>query len=125
MLELGVTNKTEAENCCIRAILSNVTGKWRMLLLLALESGPMRFGAIKRCLGDITQRVLTENLRSLERDGYVSRHVETGPPIAVYYELTPLGTELLGVLKPLVFWSHNQMNTVKSARIHYDERVAD
>ena len=124
MLELGVTNKTEAENCCIRAILSNVTGKWRMLLLLALESGPMRFGAIKRCLGDITQRVLTENLRSLERDGYVSRHVETGPPIAVYYELTPLGQQLVDRLKPLVFWSHSNMDTVKSARVHYDAHSA-
>ena len=82
----------------------------------------MRFGAIKRCLGDITQRVLTENLRGLERDGYLTRNVEPGPPIAAFYELTPIGKELLGVLKPLVYWSHKQMDTVKSARNAYDTR---
>ena len=122
MLEIGVANKAEASNCCIRSVLANVTGKWRMLLLLALEDGPMRFGAIKRCLGDITQRVLTENLRGLERDGYLTRNVEPGPPIAAFYELTSIGKELLGVLKPLVYWSHKQMDTVKSARNAYDTR---
>ncbi len=122
MLDIGVASKAEASNCCIRSVLANVTGKWRMLLLFALEDGPMRFGAIKRCLGDITQRVLTENLRGLERDGYITRSVEPGPPVAVFYELTPMGNELMGALKPLVYWSHKQMDIVKSARNAYDAR---
>ena len=125
MLDIGVANKAEASNCCIRSVLANVTGKWRMLLLLALEDGPMRFGALKRCLGDITQRVLTENLRGLERDGYLTRTVEPGPPVAVSYELSPMGRDFIDVLKPMVFWSHNQMETVKRARSNYDARLVD
>ena len=123
MLDIGVANKAEASNCCIRSVLANVTGKWRMLLLLSLEDGPMRFGAIKRCLGDITQRVLTENLRALERDGYITRRVEPGPPVAVFYQLTPIGQDFIGVLKPMVYWSHKQMNAVKSARSQYDTHL--
>ncbi len=125
MLDIGVANKAEASNCCIRSVLSNVTGKWRMLLLLALEDGPMRFGAIKRCLGDITQRVLTENLKGLERDGYVTRTVKSGPPVAVSYELTSVGKDFIGVLKPMVYWSHRQMDVVRSARSEYDARPTD
>ena len=83
----------------------------------------MRFGAIKRCLGDITQRVLTENLRGLERDGYITRSVEPGPPVAVFYQLTPMGQDFIGVLKPMVYWSHKQMDAVKSARSQYDTHL--
>ena len=97
MLPIGVETKAEASNCPIRSVLSNVTGKWRMIIVLALEDGPMRFGEIKRCIGDVTQRVLTENLRGLQRDGYLTRTVDPGPPVAVSYELTPLGDRKSGV----------------------------
>ena len=125
MLPVGVASKAEASNCSIRNVLSNVTGKWRMIIVLALEDEPKRFGEIKRCIGDITQRVLTENLRGLQRDGYLTRTVEPGPPVAVSYELTPLGRSLLETLKPLVFWSHEQMDEVRKARIEYDRAQAD
>ncbi len=125
MLPIGVESKAEASNCPIRSVLSNVTGKWRMIIVLALEDGPKRFGEVKRCIGDVTQRVLTENLRGLQRDGYLTRTVEPGPPVAVYYELTPLGRSLLENLKPLVFWSNDQMDTVKSARMEYDRDQRD
>ncbi|WP_428527983.1 winged helix-turn-helix transcriptional regulator [Roseibium sp.] len=120
MLPIGVETKAEASNCPIRSVLSNVTGKWRMIIVLALEDGPMRFGEIKRCIGDVTQRVLTENLRGLQRDGYLTRSVDPGPPVAVSYELTPLGQSLVASLKPLVFWSGEQMEKVKTARLEYD-----
>lgn len=120
MLPIGVANKAEASNCSIRSVLSNVTGKWRMIIILALEDEPKRFGDLKRCIGDVTQSVLTENLRGLQRDGYLTRTVEPGPPVAVSYELTPLGRSLLAMLKPLVFWSHEQMDHVKSARMAYE-----
>ncbi len=120
MLPIGVANKAEASDCSIRSVLSNVTGKWRMIIILALEDEPKRFGDLKRCIGDVTQSVLTENLRGLQRDGYLTRHVDPGPPIAVSYALTPLGYSLLAQLKPLVFWSHAQMDQVKTARQEYD-----
>lgn len=124
MLPIGVASKAEASNCPIRSVLSNVTGKWRMIIILALEDDPKRFGDLKRCIGDVTQSVLTENLRGLQRDGYVTRSVDPGPPVAVSYALTPLGRTLLEMLKPLVFWSHEQMDEVKERRMHYDRAQA-
>ena len=124
MLPIGVANKAEASNCCIRSVLSNVTGKWRMIIILALEDEAKRFGDLKRCIGDVTQSVLTENLRGLQRDGYLTRTVEPGPPVAVSYELTPLGRDLLGMLKPLVYWSHDQMDQVRQFRMEYDRQQA-
>ncbi len=120
MLPIGVENKGQALNCPIRSVLANVTGKWRVIIILALEDGPKRFGAMKRCIGDITQRVLTENLRSLQRDGYLTRTVDPGPPVAVSYELTPLGQRFLEMIKPLVFWSNDHMEQVRRARMEYD-----
>ena len=120
MLPIGVEDKAQAHSCPIRSMLANVTGKWRILLVLALEDGPKRFGELKRCIGDITQRVLTENLRMLQRDGYLTRTVEAGPPVAVSYELTPLGRDLLGMMKPLVLWSNDHMEEVQIARMSYD-----
>ena len=124
MLPIGVANKAEASNCCIRSVLSNVTGKWRMIVILALEDEPKRFGDLKRCIGDVTQSVLTENLRGLQRDGYLTRTVDPGPPVAVSYELTSRGRSLLELLKPLVFWSHDQMDPVRQTRMEYDRANA-
>ena len=121
MLPIGVENKAEGQNCPIRSVLSNVTGKWRILILLGLEDGPRRFGELKRCIGDITQRVLTENLRTLQRDGYLTRTVHPGPPVAVSYELTPLGRDLVSMFKPLVYWSNDHMDGVKTARMEFDQ----
>lgn len=121
MLPVGVENKSQAHNCPIRSVLANVSGKWRIIIILALEDGPKRFGEMKRCIGDVTQRVLTENLRNLQRDGYLVRHVDAGPPIAVSYALTPLGRTLVEMMKPLVFWSNDHMEEVKAARIEYDK----
>lgn len=95
-----------------------------MIIILALEDEPRRFGDLKRCIGDVTQSVLTDNLRGLQRDGYLTRTVEPGPPVAVTYELTELGRSLLEVLKPLVFWSHEQMSDVRQFRMEFDRQQA-
>ncbi|MEO0665350.1 MAG: helix-turn-helix domain-containing protein [Pseudomonadota bacterium] len=120
MLDVGVASEAEASNCPIRSVLSNVTGKWRMIIVLGLRDGPLRFAEIKRGVGDITQRVLTENLRALQRDGYLTRSVDPGPPIAVTYELTAQGHALVAALLPLVKWSNDIMPDVKAARAAYD-----
>lgn len=120
MLQVTALSKEEAELCPVRQVLSKVTGKWQVLLVLALEDGALRFGALKRTVGDITQRVLTENLRSLERDGYVTRTVDPGPPVAVSYALTPLGFQLLALLKPLVIWAGENHHDVANSRKAFD-----
>ncbi|MEM1284984.1 MAG: helix-turn-helix domain-containing protein [Pseudomonadota bacterium] len=119
MLPIGVNSEAEKLLCPIRTVLAKVTGKWQIIIVLALEDGPMRFGALKRTIGDVTQRVLTENLRGLERDGFLTRTVNPGPPVAVSYELTPMGQELVELLKPLVFWANAKMDGVKDAREEY------
>ena len=109
--------------CPIRQILGKVTGKWQVLILLALEDEALRFGQVKRAIGDVTQRVLTENLRKLERDGYLTRTVDGGPPVAVSYALTPMGHSFIETLKPLVFWARDNFPNVKESRGRYDAQA--
>ena len=120
MLPVTALTKEDGKLCPVRNVLAKVTGKWQVLIVLALEDGPLRFGELKRTLGDITQRVLTENLRSLERDGYLTRTVDPGPPIAVSYELTDLGTGLLQVMKPMVYFASESFPQVMASRAAYD-----
>jgi len=121
MLHITATSEDEAEKCPIRSVLAPVLGKWQSLILLSLEDGSLRFSAIRRAVGDITQRVLTENLRDLERDGYLTRTVVSGPPVEVHYAMTPLGESLLDRLKPLVIWAAERSETVRENRRRYDE----
>lgn len=121
MIPVGVHTESEALLCPIRTILSKVTGKWQIIIVLSLEDGPLRFAALKRVIGDVTQRVLTENLRSLQRDGYLTRTVFPGPPVAVSYELTELGQQLVRLLTPIVLWANENMDQVKAARQDYEK----
>ena len=121
MLPVTVTTTAEALLCPIRSVLSKVTGKWQVLILLSLEDGALRFGQLKRTIGDVTQRVLTENLRGLERDGYLTRTVVDGRTIAVFYELTPMGEALVDILKKLVYWADDNLEHVKNSRQAYEE----
>ncbi|WP_163851710.1 winged helix-turn-helix transcriptional regulator [Pseudooceanicola aestuarii] len=116
MLNLTALSAEDAAHCPIRQVLSKVTGKWQMLILFALEDGALRFGALKRTIGDITQRVLTDNLRGLERDGYLTRTVEAGPPLAVFYTLTDIGRELMNLLKHLADWAARNHATIAARR---------
>ena len=120
MVEVTALSKDQVDNCPIRTVLSKVTGKWQMLILLSLSNDARRFGELKRSIGDITQRVLTENLRSLERDGHLTRTVHPGPPLAVSYALTPQGQSLVGVLWPLVRWADENFSHVAETRTAYD-----
>lgn len=120
MLPITMTPEDDTGLCPVRSVLTSVSGKWQPLILLSLEDGALRFSAVKRTIGDITQRVLTENLRSLERDGYLTRSVEAGPPVAVHYELTAMGHAFIDLYKPLVMWAVANLASVKAARAAYD-----
>lgn len=121
MLNITVQTDEESGLCPARNVLSSVTGKWSSLILLSLEGGPQRFSGMKKIIGDITQRVLTENLRTLERDGYVTRTVMSGPPIVVSYALTKTGVEVVGFLRPLVLWAEAHFPQVQENRAAYDK----
>lgn len=120
MVAFTITSEADALRCPIRTILSKVTGKWQIVILLTLDDGSRRFGELKRTIGDITQRVLTENLKSLQRDGYLTRTVDPGPPVAVSYALTPQGESLAAKMRPLVDWAYDNMESIKAGRADFE-----
>src|SRR5205085_1891621 len=96
--------------------------KWSMMVLTVLDAGPLRFNAIKRQLEGITQKALTQCLRRLERNALISRMVLTGSPVAVQYEITPLGRTLQQPFKALYAWTGLKLPEVEQARKAFDQR---
>ena len=101
------------ETCPSRALLALVTSRWAVLLTGALEEQPQRFGALRRRLEGVSQKVLTEKLRDLEAEGLIIRTV-VDRPLAVYYELTAIGQSVARPLAALREW----------AQTHCDDRAA-
>lgn len=108
-------------NCPVRTVIDHIGGKWSSLLLLALSEKPYRFGELRRLVPDISQRMLTQTLRELQRDGYVQRTVFPTKPPSVEYRLTPLGVSLYGALSSLLVWAENNYLAVRDARRRFDE----
>lgn len=106
--------------CPVRDVLDRIGDKWSVLLVQNLREGPVRFGALRRQIGDISQRMLSETLRHLQRDGLISRKVYPTVPPSVEYALTDLGRSLLAPLEQLVTWSAQNHDVVKQARKQFD-----
>lgn len=109
-------------DCPSRLLFDQVADKWSMMVLTVLDPGPMRFNAIKRHLEGVTQKALTQCLRRLERNGLVSRRVIPVSPVAVEYEITPLGRSLQRPFKALYAWMLDHLEEVDEARRIFDER---
>lgn len=105
----------------ISDILSRIGDKWSLLVIRQLGDGPMRFSAVKRSLGSISQKMLTATLRGLERDGFVSRTVFPTVPPRVDYELTPLGHDLLVPVRSLADWALANAERIERSRKRFDE----
>jgi len=104
-------------NCPIRDILSRLGDKWSLLVLVTLNAnGIMRFGDIHKSIGDISQRMLTVTLRSLESDGLVARKVYPEVPPRVEYCLTESGSGLMLNLDSLVKWALDNMQAIMASR---------
>jgi DNA-binding HxlR family transcriptional regulator len=110
--------------CPVRDVLDCIGDRWSLLALLALADGTLRFTEVKRAIGDISQRMLAQTLRSLERDGYVTREVHPTVPPKVEYTLTPLGESLLTKVRPLISWADENHDRVRRARKAYVPPVA-
>ncbi|WP_267222156.1 helix-turn-helix domain-containing protein [Novosphingobium clariflavum] len=111
-----------AANCPTRQLLDRVADKWSVLILLTLGNGEMRFNALKRRIDGISQKMLSQTLRSLERDGLVLRAVVPSVPVTVSYAISPLGRELLGALQAMIDWAEARMGMVAQAQRDYDAR---
>ncbi len=109
----------EAQYCPIRDVLDRIGDKWSLLILLTLSEETLRFSVLRRAIGDISQRMLAQTLRSLERDGYLSRKVYPTVPPKVEYSLTDLGKSLLEKITPLAEWAHTQHSVIQQSRKNY------
>lgn len=106
--------------CPIRGVLDKLGDKWSMLVILELSAGECRFSELKRQIPDISQKMLTQTLRILQRDGLVARAVHPTVPPAVSYDLTPIGKSLLTPFGALVAWADAHHAAVISAREAFD-----
>lgn len=106
--------------CPVRDVLDRIGGKWSTLILITLAERPHRFGELRREISDISQRMLTQSLRDLQRDGLISRKVFPTLPPSVEYKLTPMGQSLLGPLSVLVQWANANHAAIGDARKTFD-----
>ena len=109
-----------AEGRFIRGVLDRIGDKWSMMIIGSLNRGPLRFGALQTAIGGISQRMLTLNLRQLERDGLVSRTVYAEVPPRVEYELTELGRGLLVPVLELANWAADNARLIEKHQNAYD-----
>lgn len=109
----------EAKLCPIRNVLDRVGDKWSLLVLSMLGDHAIRFMDLKRGIGDISQRVLTQTLRNLEKDGYVHRTVYPEVPPKVEYTLTRMGESFLAQMVPVFEWAIKWNNEISAARENY------
>ena len=117
---LRVTGDVFDADCPTRKLLDRVGDKWSTLLLLLLWDGPMRYGQLKRGIAGISPKMLSQTLRSHERDGLISRTVTAGRQIEVTYTITALGRTLLVALRPLIDWAEGHMHIVGDNQLRYD-----
>ena len=118
MKKHGLPLNVFSPTCAARQVINRVADKWTILVFLALKDGSMRFNELRRLLQNVSQKMLTQTLRNLEADGFVSRHVvPTVPvPVTVSYELTPLGESLLAVVDQLRTWAYTNIPQIERAR---------
>ena len=106
----------DGARCPVRNLLDKIGDRWSMLVLSALASAAMRFSTLARALPDISKRMLTQTLRTLEGDGLVHRDVKPTVPPQVTYSLTPLGESFAVPLLGLIEWAEVNFTAVMEAR---------
>jgi DNA-binding HxlR family transcriptional regulator len=114
---------TAHHDCEFREVLDRVGDKWSLLVIVMLEERPAaraRFSELKRSIPGISQRMLTATLRSLERDGLLTRHVYAEVPPRVEYALTPLGKQFMEPVRGLVTWLQTHWPAIRAARAQFD-----
>ncbi len=112
------------ERCPTRIVLDRIADKWTVLVVGALEHKTKRFGQLRREIGGVSQKMLTQTLRGLERDGIITRRVYASVPPKVEYSLTGLGHTLVHILEAIRAWSETNIEQVLKARDNYDAEAA-
>ncbi|MEV4946220.1 helix-turn-helix domain-containing protein [Streptomyces sp. NPDC053755] len=107
--------------CPSRLVLEHVTSRWGVLILIALLERSYRFGELRREVGGVSEKMLTQTLQTLERDGFVHRDAKPVIPPRVDYSLTDLGVEAARQVAELGRWTERRVAAVLRARARYDE----
>ena len=110
-----------AQACPTRQVVTRIGDKWTLLVLYALGDGTRRFSQLRREIDGISQKMLTQTLRGLERDGLIDRYVHATVPPRVDYNLTPLGAGLAEAIATVRVWAYTHMDDIDAARQRYDE----
>lgn len=106
--------------CPSRLVLEHVTSRWGVLILIALLERSYRFSELRRKIGGVSEKMLTQTLQTLERDGFVHRDAKPVIPPRVDYSLTPLGAEAARLIAELGRWTEQRLAAVEEARVRYD-----
>jgi DNA-binding HxlR family transcriptional regulator len=106
--------------CPTRQVMATIGDKWSALVINSLSDGAQRHGEIARQVAGVSQKMLTQTLRTLERDGLIGRTVTPSVPVRVDYELTDLGRSLLPLLVALKDWSEEHIEEIMAARDAYE-----
>jgi DNA-binding HxlR family transcriptional regulator len=109
-----------AADCPTRLVLDRVADKWTVLVLGLLAAGPHRFNHVRRSIEGVSQKMLSQTLKSLERDGLVTRRAFPTVPVTVEYSITPLGRTLSSSLDALRGWAETHIQEVQAAQRAYD-----
>ncbi|MFF9164657.1 winged helix-turn-helix transcriptional regulator [Streptomyces longwoodensis] len=121
----GVTASDAERMCPHRLVLEHVTSRWGVLVLVELLERPYRFSELRRAVGrygkDVSEKMLTQTLQTLERDGMVHRDAHPVIPPRVDYSLTDLGREAAEQVRALTRWTQDRLGQVEEARRAYDE----
>ena len=112
-------------NCPTRLILDRIADKWTVLVLGFLEHEPVRFNELRRRIDGISQKMLAQTLRQLERDGLVTRTAIATVPVTVEYAITPLGLTLADTVKSLTNWAEQHFGDVQRAQQRFDKTKAN
>lgn len=107
-------------DCPTRVVLDRIGDKWTVLVIGALQDGPLRFSVLRTHIGGVAAKVLTQTLRAMERDGLLTRTVHAQVPPRVDYELTDLGASLTGPIQTLTDWAETHLAQILGAREAYD-----
>lgn len=114
--------RVASAKCFVLEVLDRIGDKWTVLVVGSLFKGPKRFNDIMHSIDGVSHKMLTLTLRSLERDGFVTRTAYPTIPPKVVYELTGLGHSVIEPLRTLAEWSRQNQRNIDAARMRFDTK---
>lgn len=105
--------------CPARLVLDRIGDKWAMLIINSLADGPLRFNALRKRIGGVSQKMLSQTLKTLERDGLITRTAVATVPVTVEYAVTPLGNGLARIVGQLTNWAEENLTSILNARASF------